>query len=116
MRKTSTCRAPGGEINVNAFVAEDGDFCLAVRDTGIGIAKENQALVMAPFGQVDPTLSRRYRGTGLGLPLVKSMSELHGGRVELVREAGTGTAITIPFPKERVIAAPAAAAAGPGPA
>ena len=88
---------------MDAFIGEGRVFCLAVRDTGIGISKENQALAMAPFGQVDSTLARRYRGTGLGLPLVKSMSELHGASVELESEAGAGTTVTIRFPSERVI-------------
>ncbi len=93
----------GGEVDIDAFVGEDGAFCLAVTDTGIGIAEENQALVMTPFGQVDSALSRRYRGTGLGLPLVKSMSERHGGSVQLRSETGVGTTVTIRFPKERVV-------------
>ena len=103
----------GGEVDVDAFVAKDGAFCLVVKDTGIGIATENQSLVMAPFGQVDSKLNRRYRGTGLGLPLVKSMSEAHGGGVQLESGAGAGTTVTVRFPKDRVIAGFVPAAAGP---
>ena len=103
----------GGEVDVDAFVGEDGAFCLAVRDTGIGIAKANKALVMTPFGQVDSKLNRRYRGTGLGLPLVKSMREAHGGSVRLESSSGEGTSVTIRFPKERVVGGALPAAAGP---
>ena len=103
----------GGEVDVDAFVGEDGAFYLVVKDTGIGIATENKALVMAPFGQVDSKLNRRYRGTGLGLPLVKSMSEAHGGSVRLESGADAGTTVTVRFPHERVIGNFAPAAAGP---
>ena len=95
-------------------VDEDGAFSLAVKDNGIGIAKKNQAKVMAPFGQVDSKLNRRYQGTGLGLPLVKSMTELHDGSVELESKARAGTTVTIRCPKERIIRrAEPAPAAGP---
>ena len=104
----------GGEVTVDASVGEDGAFYLAVKDNGIGIAKKNQALVMAPFGQVDSKLNRRNRGTGLGLPLVKTMTELHGGSVKLESKARAGTTVTIRFPEERIIRhAEPAPAAGP---
>ena len=103
----------GGEVDVDAFVAEDGAFCLSVKDTGIGITTENKSLVMAPFGQVASKLNRRYRGTGLGLPLVKSMSEAHGAGVQLESGAGAGTTVTVRFPRERVVGGFVPAAAGP---
>ena len=93
----------GGEVTVDAFVGEDGAFYLAVKDTGIGIAKKNQVLVMAPFGQVDSKLNRRYRGTGLGLSLVKSMIELHGGSVDLESRFRAGTTVTARFPPGRIV-------------
>ena len=69
---------------------------------------------MAPFGQVDSKLNRRNRGTGLGLPLVKTMTELHGGSVKLESKACAGTTVTIRFPEERIIRhAEPAPAAGP---
>jgi len=61
------------------------------------------ALVMAPFGQVDSDLTRRYPGTGLGLPLVKSLIELHGGELILESEVGRGTVVTLRFPASRVL-------------
>ena len=82
---------------------EDGALRLSVHDTGIGISAEDLRQVMAPFGQVDSTLGRRYGGTGLGLSLVKTMCELHGGTVALDSELGTGTTVTVRFPPERVL-------------
>ena len=53
---------------------------------------------MSPFGQVDSGLSRRYDGTGLGLPLTKRLVELHGGTFELASESGKGTIVTVRLP------------------
>ena len=94
---------PGGEIALSASVDEDGALRFSVRDTGIGISAEDLPKVVEPFGQVDSTLSRRYRGAGLGLSLVKTMCELHGGTLALASELGTGTTVTVRFPPERVL-------------
>jgi signal transduction histidine kinase len=59
---------------------------------------------MAPFGQVDSRLSRKYEGTGLGLPLAKSLTELHGGRFELVSQPEVGTTVAVYLPASRVAA------------
>jgi PAS domain S-box-containing protein len=91
----------GGEVAVTARLGEDGGIVLAVSDTGIGIAPENLAKVLAPFGQVDSPLARRHQGTGLGLSLTKAMAELHGARLELDSEPGRGTTVTILLPPER---------------
>ena len=57
---------------------------------------------LSPFGQVETSLSRSTSGAGLGLTLVKSLMELHGGGLELVSQKGIGTTATIVFPKKRV--------------
>jgi two-component system, cell cycle sensor histidine kinase PleC len=83
-----------------------------VADTGIGIAADQLERVLQPFTQVENTLTRTHAGTGLGLPLCKSLIELHGGRLVLESAIGRGTAVTIAIPKERVLATgPAASAA-----
>ena len=75
----------------------------ASTDTGIGIAPADIPKALEPFGQVDSTLSRKYEGTGLGLPLSKGLVELHGGRLELASEVGVGTTVTIVLPPERIV-------------
>ena len=92
----------GGKVVVAAELRDDGSLAVAVRDSGIGIAPENIPRALAPFSQVDSSLSRRFEGTGLGLPLVKSLIELHGGRLELESTVGKGTVATVVFPASRV--------------
>jgi signal transduction histidine kinase len=60
------------------------------------------AVVMAPFGQVDTGLNRKFEGTGLGLPLTKAFVEMHGGRLTLASELGKGTTATVMLPAKRV--------------
>ena len=93
----------GGRILVQAARARDGSLLLSVADTGIGIAEEDIPKALAQFGQVDSSLSREYDGTGLGLPLVKFLAELHGGALDLKSEIGVGTTVTVRFPAERMI-------------
>jgi signal transduction histidine kinase len=92
----------GGRIIVRAAVEEKG-LSIAVEDTGIGIAAEDLEKALRPFGQIDSRMARKYQGTGLGLPLTKSMIELHGGQLKLVSEVGRGTTATVWLPRERII-------------
>ncbi len=78
----------------------DGGLSIEVRDTGIGIAPKDISRAMAPFGQVDNTLSRKYEGTGLGLPLTRKFVEIMGGTFNIASEVGKGTTITITLPKK----------------
>ncbi|MBC7905168.1 MAG: HAMP domain-containing histidine kinase [Rhodospirillaceae bacterium] len=71
---------------------------LSVTDTGIGMEQSHVAKAMEPFAQVDSSLSRRYPGTGLGLPLAKSFVELHGGTVMVESVMGRGTTVTVVLP------------------
>jgi signal transduction histidine kinase len=99
-----------GKVTVRARCSADGDIALEVRDTGIGIAEKDLGRVMERFGQADGSLSRQHEGTGLGLPLVKAFTELHGGTFTLSSTPGTGTTATVCLPKARVIQNPLAAA------
>ena len=94
----------GGSVTVTAALAADGGngLVLAVVDTGIGIASEDLPKVLAPFEQIDNHLTRTQPGTGLGLPLVKSLIELHGGRFDITSQPGCGTKVTLTFPVERL--------------
>ena len=77
---------------------EEGIVAFSVTDTGIGISADNQKLLFQPFTQVDSSLSRKYDGTGLGLALVKRLTELHGGTVSLQSEVGRGSCFTVSLP------------------
>jgi two-component system cell cycle sensor histidine kinase PleC len=91
----------GGSVKVSMWQnVVDGSLAIEVRDTGIGIAPKDISRAMAPFGQVDNTLSRKYEGTGLGLPLTRKFVELMGGKFDIQSEVGKGTTITITLPKE----------------
>ncbi|MEE8203792.1 MAG: ATP-binding protein [Alphaproteobacteria bacterium] len=92
----------GGKVSISARIEPDGWFCFAITDTGIGISEQDMADVMAPFGQVDSTLARRYEGTGLGLPLTKALVDLHGGELDLHSELDVGTTVTVRLPKDRL--------------
>ncbi len=96
----------GGRVTLEAEVEEGGALCVAVIDTGIGIAPEDLAKVMAPFMQVESVHSRKYEGTGLGLPISRALTELHGGELLLTSKVGAGTTITARFPATRVEPAP----------
>ena len=76
-----------------------GELNIQVRDTGIGIAPKDISRVMTPFGQVDSALSRKYEGTGLGLPLSKKFVESMGGDFAIESELNVGSTITLTLPK-----------------
>jgi signal transduction histidine kinase len=92
----------GGQVEVEVAADERG-FRFIVTDTGIGIAHADLETALAPFGQIDSSLARRYQGTGLGLPLARSMTELHGGRLEIESTPGSGTSVTVWLPPSRII-------------
>ncbi len=88
---------PGGRVTVAAF--RDGDQIIAeITDTGIGMSAEDIDVALTPFGQVDNRLERKYEGTGLGLPLAKSLVELHGGTLVIESARGVGTTVRVRFP------------------
>ncbi|MFN4087492.1 MAG: sensor histidine kinase [Alphaproteobacteria bacterium] len=96
----------GGEVRLVGRLLPDGRYALCVRDTGIGIKKEDLPRVLQPFTQVDGGLNRKFEGTGLGLAITKSFMELHGGTLVIESEPGVGTSASLLFPAERIVAAP----------
>ena len=87
---------PGGSVTVDVSV-RDGEPCLTVSDTGIGIPPEHQKRVFERFYRVDKSHSKEIGGTGLGLSIVKHGAQYHGARVELESEPGSGTRISLIF-------------------
>jgi two-component system, cell cycle sensor histidine kinase PleC len=95
--------AAGGHVTVGASRHESGGLAFSVIDTGIGMSADEVGLAMMPFRQVDNSLARKYEGTGLGLPLVKALVELHGGRLQLRSTPKIGTSVTAIFPAQRIV-------------
>ena len=92
-----------GEVTLKVWSRPDSGYVFQVIDTGIGIALADIPTALSPFGQIDSQLDRKFEGTGLGLPLTKSLVEVHGGSLDLQSEVGAGTTVTVRFPKERIV-------------
>jgi signal transduction histidine kinase len=96
---------PGGRVEIAAAVVADA-LRITVADTGIGMAPEDIPRALEPFTQVSANAQHGREGTGLGLPISKTLVELHGGRFEIASAPGLGTRVTITLPV-RPAAAPA---------
>ncbi len=96
--KASKITPRGGEVMVEINGGPNGATSLTVRDTGIGMAPEDIPTALTPFGQIDTSFARKAEGTGLGLPIVKSLLEQHGGELRLTSELDLGTTATAVFP------------------
>jgi two-component system cell cycle sensor histidine kinase PleC len=93
----------GGTVEVRSARLDDGSLRLSVVDTGVGMTPGELAVAMQPYGQVVNAYTREREGTGLGLPLVKALVDLHGGRFELASVPRRGTTATVVFPADRVL-------------
>ena len=100
----------GGNIVVSASANESG-MTISVKDTGIGMSREDIPKAFERFRQIENSLSRKYEGAGLGLPLARDLIELHGGCLTLESEQGEGTTVVISFPASRLVSG----AVGPEP-
>ena len=90
----------GGKVDLLIMKnTERNAVIISVKDTGIGINPEDMDKLFKPFEQIDSSLARHYEGTGLGLVLVKRLTELHHGTVSVDSEAGTGSTFTITIPQ-----------------
>ncbi len=92
----------GGRVTFRTWRPAGGGHIFEIADSGIGITPEDIPKALAPFRQIEGALNRKYEGTGLGLPLAKTLTEMHGGTLELHSEIGVGTRVTLRFPVERV--------------
>jgi signal transduction histidine kinase len=86
---------PDGLVTVSTSVDREGKTVIAVRDNGIGMHEEDLDKALEPFGQIDNAWNRKHSGTGLGLPVVKHLAELHGGNLSIISERGVGTIVQV---------------------
>jgi two-component system, cell cycle sensor histidine kinase PleC len=95
----------GGEIWLKAGWTASGGQYFSVKDTGAGIPEEEISVVLASFGQGSNSIKSAEQGAGLGLPIAKSLVDLHGGTFTLKSKLRIGTEVVATFPPERVVAA-----------
>jgi signal transduction histidine kinase len=88
---------PRGAIVLHVGRAPDG-LSFAVRDSGIGIPREQHAIIFEPFRQLDSAPTRRYRGIGLGLALARKLARTMGGEIDLYSAPGVGSTFTLRLP------------------
>jgi PAS domain S-box-containing protein len=93
----------GGGVRVAAELLAGEDLQISVSDTGIGMAPEDIRVAMRPFEQLDRGLTKKFEGTGLGLPIAKGLIESHGGQFKIASALNAGTTVTITLPPERVL-------------
>jgi signal transduction histidine kinase len=93
----------GGNILVRVFRSAN-EIGISVKDTGIGMSPADIPKALELFDQIDNSLSRKYEGAGLGLPLARRLIELHGGRLVLESTLNVGTTATVFIPWSRIVA------------
>ncbi len=94
---------PEGRITLAARTRADRGVSIEVADTGVGMDADEIPKALALFSQVDDGHARKHEGTGLGLPIVKSLIELHGGTLSLESEKGRGTIVRLDFPPQATV-------------
>ncbi|MBT4933554.1 MAG: PAS domain S-box protein [Rhodospirillaceae bacterium] len=96
----------GGSVTLKAYQTKTGMLVVSVKDTGIGMKASDIPKVMTPFVQVDSRLSRKYEGTGLGLPLSEALVNQHGASMKIRSRPRKGTTVSISFPAGTLIDQP----------
>jgi len=105
-----------GEVRLAAYTARHGELVMAVRDTGIGIARDAIGRLFQRFEQGNAATSRKFGGAGLGLAICKNIVDVMGGRIQVRSELGVGSVFEVMLPLEHgqpAVAQPAAAKAAP---
>ncbi|MCG8490870.1 MAG: ATP-binding protein [Sneathiellales bacterium] len=93
---------PNGTVSVSADFSANGTVSIEVADSGVGIEEALLEKVLEPFAQAGADINNKTEGTGLGLPIVKALAELHAAEFLLVSNVGIGTTATLIFPAERI--------------
>ncbi len=101
-----TFASEGGRITIEAEKAMDGQLAMTVRDSGRGIPAADLAKLMKPFGQIQSAYARHGPGIGIGLPIARSLVELHGGEFRIDSEPGVGTTVRFTLPSFRILPEP----------
>jgi len=96
----------GGTVRLSAATQTDNAMVFQVSDNGPGIPPEDIGAVLIPFGATASNRTYRSEGSGLGLAIAKSLAEMHGATMRMESALGTGTTVTVRFPKERVVPRP----------
>jgi PAS domain S-box-containing protein len=94
--------ADHGKVRIYAELAEDRRCVINVQDDGIGMTEAEITVALQPFGQANTALNRSTEGAGLGLPIAKSLVEIHGGELAIHSSRGMGTLVQVIFPADRV--------------
>ena len=89
---------PDRSITITAYLDDYSPVTISIRDEGIGIEPSAIERAFLPFVQLDDSLSRRFEGSGLGLPLARLLTELHGGGIDLESMPGVGTTAIVQLP------------------
>jgi PAS domain S-box-containing protein len=94
--------SPSGKIQVNLFSKDKDNILISVKDTGAGLAKEKQKFIFNRFSQIDKSFTRAQEGSGLGLFLVKSLIDIHKGKIQVKSSLGAGSTFIIQLPTNNI--------------
>ena len=94
---------PGGRVDVSAQATRDGGVVITITDTGVGMSAEEVEIAMRPFGQVDGARTRWREGTGLGLPIARTLIELHGGALDIRSTPSQGSEVIVMLPAAHMV-------------
>ena len=95
----------GGRVDVRAEARRGGGVIVTITDTGVGMSGEEIEIAMRPFGQVDGSRARWREGTGLGLPIARTLIELHGGELGIHSPRNTARKSIVTLPAAHIVSA-----------
>ncbi len=93
----------GASVIIRAHLLENDDLEITVTDSGVGMSQSDIKVALEPFRQVESVATRSRQGVGLGLPLSKTLVELHKGTLEIESQSGRGTTVRVRLPADRMM-------------